>query len=135
MGMTKDVQNFGINAEKSFIYSQAVKVGDTVYVSGQLSHDDEGNLVGEGNYEVQTRQTYANIRTLLERYGLDFRHIVDETVYVLGLPDAFRGVIRARREVYGDVSPPPASTILAVSALGLTGQLVEIKVTAHAGLD
>ncbi len=128
--LTKEVKNFGIPAEKSFIYSQAVKVGDIVYLSGQLSHDDEGNLVGAGDYEAQTRQTYQNILTLLGRYGLDLANIVDETIYVLGLPDAFQGVIRVRRQIYQDIVPP-ASTIVAVSALGLPDQLIEIKAVAH----
>ena len=128
--LPKEVKNFGIPAEKSFIYSQAVKVGDIVYLSGQLSHDEEGNLVGAGDYEVQTRQTYDNILTLLGRYGLDLGHIVDETIYVLGLPDAFRGIIRVRREIYREIVPP-ASTIVAVTALGLPDQLVEIKAVAH----
>ncbi len=128
--LPKEVKNFGIPAEKSFIYSQAVKVGDIVYLSGQLSHDEEGNLIGAGDYEAQTRQTYQNIQTLLERYGLDLSNIVDETIYVLGLPDAFRGIIRVRREIYRDIVPP-ASTIVAVTALGLPDQLVEIKAVAH----
>ena len=128
--LPKEVKNFGIPAEKSFIYSQAVKVGDIVYLSGQLSHDEEGNLVGAGDYEAQTRQTYQNIQTLLGRYGLDLSNLVDETIYVLGLPDAFRGIIRVRREIYRDIVPP-ASTIVAVTALGLPDQLVEIKAVAH----
>ena len=128
--LPKEVKNFGIPAEKSFIYSQAVKVGDIVYLSGQLSHDEEGNLVGAGDYEAQTRQTYDNIQTLLGRYGLDLGHIVDETIYVLGLPDAFRGIIRVRREIYRDIVPP-ASTSVAVTALGLPDQHVEIKAVAH----
>lgn len=128
--LPKEVKNFGIPAEKSFIYSQAVKVGDIVYLSGQLSHDEEGNLVGAGDYEAQTRQTYQNIQTLLGRYGLDLSNLVDETIYVLGLPDAFRGIIRVRRDIYRDIVPP-ASTIVAVTALGLPDQLVEIKAVAH----
>ncbi len=131
MSLQKQVQNFGIPAESSFIYSQAVKVGEIVYISGQLSHDEAGNLVGQDDYEAQTRQTYRNLQTLLGRYGLDLSHVVDEVIYVLGLPEAFRGVIRVRREVYKDIVPP-ASTVVAVSGLGLPGQLIEIKAVAHA---
>ena len=46
---------------KRYGYSQAVKVENTIYVSGQVSHDDKGNIVGEGNMEAQMRQAYANI--------------------------------------------------------------------------
>ena len=51
--------------EKEYGYAQAVKVGDTIYVSGQVSHDDMGNIVGLGNMEAQMRQAYANIHKLL----------------------------------------------------------------------
>lgn len=44
--MTKEIRTFGMPWESSYGYVQVVKVGDTIYVSGQLSHDDEGKMVG-----------------------------------------------------------------------------------------
>jgi 2-iminobutanoate/2-iminopropanoate deaminase len=49
--------------EKEYGYAQAVKVGDTIYVSGQVSHDDKGNIVGRGDMEVQMRQAYKIFRS------------------------------------------------------------------------
>ena len=50
--------------EKEYGYSQAVKVGDTIYLSGQVSHDDKGNIVGAGDMDVQMHQAYANVKSV-----------------------------------------------------------------------
>ena len=64
MSIIKEAENFGVPWEKSFGYSQAVKVGDIIYLSGQVSHDDDGNIVGLGQMETQMRQAYANVMKL-----------------------------------------------------------------------
>jgi 2-iminobutanoate/2-iminopropanoate deaminase len=60
--INKETKSLGMSWEKENGYVQAVKVGDTIYVSGQVSHDDRGNIVGLGDMEAQMRQAYANIR-------------------------------------------------------------------------
>jgi 2-iminobutanoate/2-iminopropanoate deaminase len=52
--INKQTKNFGMPWEKEYGYAQAVKVGDTIYVSGQVSHDETGKIVGRGDY--YTRQ-------------------------------------------------------------------------------
>jgi 2-iminobutanoate/2-iminopropanoate deaminase len=47
--------------EDEYGYSQAIKVGDTIYLAGQVSHDGKGNILGEGDMAVQMREAYANI--------------------------------------------------------------------------
>ena len=71
MTIEKVTKNFGVPWEKEYGYSQAVKVGDTIYLAGQVSHDDDGNTVGPGNMEAQMRQAYANIKKLLAQYRSD----------------------------------------------------------------
>jgi enamine deaminase RidA (YjgF/YER057c/UK114 family) len=44
--INKETKSFGMPWEKEYGYAQAVKIGDTIYVSGQVSHDDNGNIVG-----------------------------------------------------------------------------------------
>lgn len=66
--------------EKEYGYTQAVKIGDTIYVSGQVSHDDNGNIVGRGDIEAQMRQAYANIQKLLVQYGAKMENIVGKTL-------------------------------------------------------
>ena len=46
MSLRKEVREFGMPWEEQSGYAQAVKIGDTIYVSGQLSHDEQGNMVG-----------------------------------------------------------------------------------------
>ena len=59
-------------------YAQAVKVRDTIYLSGQVSHDEEGNIVGFKDMEAQMRQAYANIQKVLAQYGATMDNIVNE---------------------------------------------------------
>jgi 2-iminobutanoate/2-iminopropanoate deaminase len=54
----KVTKNFGMPWEKEYGYSQAVKIGDTIYLAGQVSHDDKGNTVGPGDMEAQMQEGY-----------------------------------------------------------------------------
>ncbi len=65
MTISKKAKSFGMPWEKEYGYSQAVKVGDTIYLAGQVSHDEKGNIMGIGNMGVQMRQAYANIKKVL----------------------------------------------------------------------
>ncbi len=65
MTISKKATSLGMPWEKEYGYAQAVQVRDTIYVSGQVSHDDKSSIVGRGNMEVQIRQAYANIRKVL----------------------------------------------------------------------
>ena len=75
--------------EKEYGYAQAVKVRDTIYVSGQVSHDDRGNIVGRGDMEAQMRQAYANLQKVLAQYGATVENIVDEILFVTDMDTAF----------------------------------------------
>lgn len=68
--------------EKEYDYSQAVKVGDTIYVAGQVSHDDSGKIVGIGDMEAQMRQSYANIKKVLATYVATMENIVDKILSI-----------------------------------------------------
>lgn len=63
MTIEKEATYHDMPIEKEFGYAQAIKVGDTIYLSGQVSWnpDDQNNIVGIGNMEVQMRQVYTNI--------------------------------------------------------------------------
>ena len=63
MTINKETKSLDMPWEKEYGYAQAVKVGDTIYVSGQVSHDDKGNIVGRGDMEVQMRQAYKIFRS------------------------------------------------------------------------
>lgn len=97
MTINKETMSLGMPWEKEYSYSQAVKVGDTIYVSGQVSHDDAGNIVGRGEMEVQMRQAYANIQKLLAKYGATIENIVDEILFVTDIDAAFAAAVKCRK--------------------------------------
>jgi enamine deaminase RidA (YjgF/YER057c/UK114 family) len=111
--MTKKIANFGVAWENAFGYAQAVQVKDTVYLSGQLSHDKQGNIVAPAeldstgkpvdfsNMEAQVRQTYVNAIELLGKFGASLDDVVEETLYVLDVDAAFAAASKVRKEMYG----------------------------------
>jgi 2-iminobutanoate/2-iminopropanoate deaminase len=109
-------------------YSQAIRAGGLVFVSGQLALAPGGNeIVGSGIAE-QTEQVFANLGAILEAAGSGLDRIVKTTVYLRDLDD-FQGMNEIYRQHVGDV--PPARATLEVSALP-SGALVEIDAIALA---
>jgi enamine deaminase RidA (YjgF/YER057c/UK114 family) len=135
----KETADFGMPWETEFGYTQAVKVGDTIYIAGQLGHDDKGNLVVpmpvpadskmpmQSAMEVQMQQAYANAQKILARFGATLDNVVEEVLYVLDMESAFTVAGRVRKAAYGMEKPLVASTILVTPRLALPGQLIEIK--------
>jgi enamine deaminase RidA (YjgF/YER057c/UK114 family) len=64
-------------------YSNGVKVGDTIYVSGQVALDGDGRLVGPGDVVAQTRQVLENVRRVLAAGGATLDDVVKVTVYLV----------------------------------------------------
>lgn len=143
MSITKDTRGHGMPWEDLYGYAQAVKVDDVIYVSGQLSHDDEGNIVGpapvddsgnildHSNMEIQMRQTYKNAEKILSTYGATLSNIVEEVLYVTDMDAAFAVAGRVRKESYKSEKPEVSSTILVTPRLALPPQLIEIKFIAR----
>ncbi len=104
-------------------YSPAVKLGDFVYISGQLPVSIETNEIVEGGVKEQTHQVLKNIRALLEEMDLDFRHIVKTTIFIKNMED-----FPIINEVYSQyfAYPYPARSTVEVSALPKNA-LVEIE--------
>jgi enamine deaminase RidA (YjgF/YER057c/UK114 family) len=140
--VAKEVFNLGMPWEEQYGYAQAVKVGDTIYLSGQLSHDDDGNMVApapldqggritdHGNMGPQMAQSYANIKKVLGSFGATMDDIVEEVVYVTDMDAAFAVAGEVRSAAYGG-RPVVASTILVTPRLAFPDQLIEIKVIAR----
>jgi 2-iminobutanoate/2-iminopropanoate deaminase len=107
-------------------YSQAIRAGGLVFVSGQLALVPGGHeIVGDGIAE-QTEQVFANLRLILEAAGSGLDRLVKTTVYLRNLDD-FQGMNDVYRKHVGDI--PPARATLEVSALP-SGALVEIDAIA-----
>jgi 2-iminobutanoate/2-iminopropanoate deaminase len=114
---------------KSTVYSQVVKVGDTIYLSGQVSHDDKGDIVGPRNMEAQMRQTYTNIQKLLAQYGATIDNVVDEVLFVTDMDTAFVAAVKCRPEIFSG-TPVVASTIVQIQRLAFPELMIEIRCVA-----
>ncbi|MFE6102624.1 RidA family protein [Streptomyces laurentii] len=116
--------SFGMPWEELYGYSQAMRVGETVYVSGQLSHDQKGAFVGADDFGLQVTTTLANLDLVLEHFGASRRQIVETTVLVRNLRENFDTTARLHAAYFGEHRP--TSTVMGVSDLALPDQLVEI---------
>lgn len=129
MVISKETKNLGVPSEQEYGYSQAVKVGDTIYLSGQVSHDDKGNIVGLEDMEAQMRQTYANVQKVLAYYGATMADIVDEVLFVTDMEAAYAAAIKCRQSVFAG-TPVVASTIVQIQRLAFPELMIEIKCVA-----
>ena len=108
-------------------YTHGWRVGNAVYVAGQLALDKAGKLVGPNDIAAQTRQIFQNMERILKDGGATLRDVVKVTVFVTDI---------RYREPYGDVrreffpTNPPASTLVQVAALAIPGALIEIEAVA-----
>jgi enamine deaminase RidA (YjgF/YER057c/UK114 family) len=69
MAISKETKSLDMPWEKEYGYAQAVKVGDTIYLSGQVSHDEGGNIVGLRDMESQMRRHMLTSRRCLHSMG------------------------------------------------------------------
>lgn len=111
-------------------FTAVVKAGNTVYIAGMVSQDENGNVVGAGDAEAQTRQIWHNIGVAVAAAGGSLSDIVKTTTYVTNIAHA-----PAVRAVRGALFPhnPPTSTLLVVSELANPAYLVEIEAIAVIG--
>jgi enamine deaminase RidA (YjgF/YER057c/UK114 family) len=134
----KEAAYHGVPAEDLYGYAQAIKVGNTIHVSGQLSHDDKGAMIAPAPLdedgkpadfsmmEQQMRVTYANAAKILAQFGATLDHVVEETLYVLDVDAAFAVAGKVRKDAYATERPQCASNLIGVSRLAFREQLIEI---------
>jgi enamine deaminase RidA (YjgF/YER057c/UK114 family) len=130
MAIKKEIFNMGVPWESGYGYSQAVKVNDTIYVSGQVDHDETGKILNPDDMEGQMRQAYANVGRVLAHFGATMENVVDEILFVVDMESAMKARGRLKDEVFGQ-SILPAATIVQIQRLALTGFMVEIRIVAR----
>ncbi len=109
-------------------YSQAIRTGNLVFVSGQLPINPETGAFPEGGIQEQTRQSLMNARAILQSEGLDLNNVVKTTVFLSEIAN-----FGPMNEVYAEffTAPFPARCAFAVKDLP-KGALVEIELIAEA---
>jgi 2-iminobutanoate/2-iminopropanoate deaminase len=114
--------------EKKYGYSHAVKIGDDLKISGAVSMDNDGNLIGAKDMDLQMKNCYNDLEKILKHYGYTFDDVVAENVYTTDMAEFIR-VSGYRNEIYKKQFP--TGTWLEVKGLALPGQMIEIDMEAH----
>ena len=114
-------------AEPISHFTDAVRSGDLLFVSGVVAVDRDGRLVGGDDVVAQTRQVFENMRAVLAAAGCDFENVVKVTIFLTDVDE--RPLINpVRQEVFGNTRP--ASTLVEVPRLAVEGARVEIECVA-----
>lgn len=108
-------------------YTDAVRFGDLLFISGCAPIDEADELVGAGDVTAQTRQVLDNLGKALRHAGADFPDVLKVTVYMTDISQR-QQANTVREEFFG--AARPASTLVEVSALAIDGMLIEIEAVA-----
>ena len=109
-------------------YTDAVRVGELLFVSGCIAVDADGDLVGGDDVVAQTRQGFANLAAILSASGASFADVAKVTIFLTDVDDRAH-INPVRQEFFGDARP--ASTLVEVSRLVVPGAKVEIELVAR----
>jgi len=108
-------------------YTDAVRAGELLFVSGLIALDREGRLVGVHDVVAQARQVFDNMRDVLAAAGCGFADVVKVTIFLTDIDDRPR-INTVRQEVFGDARP--ASTLVEVSRLAVPDAKIEVEAVA-----
>ncbi|MFB7654703.1 MULTISPECIES: RidA family protein [unclassified Streptomyces] len=129
--MIQRVTVSGLFPPPTYSHASVVEAGTRLaFLAGAVPLDADGKLVGEGDAVRQAEQVVANLTEQLRAVGSDLEHVLSTDVYVVGTEPAELSAVWDVVEASGLSTGPHSSTLLGVSCLGYTGQLVEITATA-----
>ncbi len=121
-------------AKPQGMYNHAISVGPgkLLFISGQVSIDDEGALVGLNDFNAQLDQVYANLGHILKSAGTGFDHVVKLTTYLTRTQD-MKTYYEKRSEIYAEIYSDgryPTNTLVVIEQLAREEWLVEIEAIA-----
>lgn len=114
--------------EKAYGYSHAVKIGNSIKISGAVSMDDQGNPTAVGDIEQQMKNCYADLEKILKHFGCTFNDVVKEDIFTTDMAQMLeKSAYRA--EIYKNGFP--TGSWLEVKGLALPEFMVEIELEVH----
>ncbi len=116
----------------AYSHSVLVTPGRLLFIAGQVAVDRNGNPVGMGDVQAQTRQVFDNLSNILSGAGASFSNVVEFTTYLVGR-ESVQPFVEARTEIFPTIYPDkdyPPNTLLIISGLVREEFLVEIKAVA-----
>lgn len=108
-------------------YSRAVKIGDTIEVSGTVSTDHSGEIVGEGDEYLQTKFILMKLENTLGQLGAKLENVVRTRIFCTNISN-WEKIGKAHREMFANIKP--VTTMVEISKLIDDKYLVEIEATA-----
>ncbi len=120
----------GVLPYEPFGFTNCVRLGDVLYLSGISALDPDGKVIGD-DIETQTAQTYRNIAQVLRAGGSDLDQILQMTSFVVDLGRNGAGYVAARKKIL--TQSAYTSATIGIAALMMPGLLLEVQCTAAAG--
>ncbi len=112
-----------------FNLAQGYRVGDLLFISGQTAIDDNGQLIGIGDFDVQAQKAFENLEKVLKAGGSSLKNVVKATILLRDMSN-FNKIVKLRKKYF--TKPYPADTICEVSSLFSSEALIEIEAIAVA---
>ena len=120
----------GVLQYEPFGFTNCVRHGNVLWLSGISALDAQGRVLGDG-IESQTRHTYENIERVLQAGGSSLADLLQTTSFVVDLPTNGQGYVDTRKQLLPE--PTYTSATIGVSALMIPGLLVEVQCRAAVG--
>ena len=130
MKRTKEFFNFGKPFEQRVQFTEAIRAGNFVFVSGMSAIDDEGRVIAPGDPEAQGRAVFETLEVALELAGAKLSDVVMETEFVTDMA-LYKPIARIRREYFPDHYP--TATLVEVKGLWKPGLVFEMNAIAVLG--
>ena len=125
--MKQIIQASGVLSYEPFGFTNCLRYGDVLYLSGISALDPQGQVIG-ADIETQTIHTYRNIEQVLRAGGSDLDQILQMTSFVVDLGKNGKGYVETRKKILS--SPAYTSATIGISALMVPGLLLEVQCTA-----
>lgn len=128
--IVKFINPASVSTPKGYSHASIVDLGNCkmVIISGQVSLDPQGNLIGKGDFKKQTEQVFVNIKSIVTEAGGTMDHVVKLGIYLVDIAEI--QTLRDVRNKFINLKNPPASTLVQVNKLFREDILIEVEATA-----